>query len=76
VTNADSGWRKLHNEELHDVHSNTTKYHTETNNTKFASKTKYPQFSHRIKAMLISSNKSHICIFLSENKASICTLQI
>jgi hypothetical protein len=21
VTNADSGWRKLHNEELHDVHS-------------------------------------------------------
>jgi len=45
MTNADSGWRKLHNEELHDVHSYTTKYHTETNNTKLASKTKYPQFA-------------------------------
>jgi hypothetical protein len=58
VTNADCGWRKLHNEELHDVHS-YTKYHTETNNTKFASKTKYPQFAHRIKARLMSNNKSH-----------------
>ena len=63
VTNPDSGWRKLYNEELHDVHSYTTKYHTETNNTKFASKTKYPQFAHRIKAKLMSNNKSHIYIY-------------
>jgi hypothetical protein len=55
--------------------SYTTKYHTETNNTKFASKTKYPQFAHRIKAKLMSNNK-YICIFLSENKASLCTLHM
>jgi len=78
VTNTDSGWRKLYNEELCDVHTYTNKYHTETNNTKLASKTKYPQFAHRIKAKLMSNNKSHIYIFffLSENKASLCTLPI
>jgi hypothetical protein len=78
VTNSDSGCRKLHNEELHNVHSYTTKY-TETNTTKFASKTKYPQFAHRIKAKLMSNNKNiyiYIYIFLSENKASLCTLKI
>lgn len=66
--------RENYSEELHDVRSYTTKYHTETNNTKFASKTKYPQFAHEIKAKIMSNNKSYI--FLSKNKARLYTLQI